>query len=317
VDINAPLPGTYTYSGVGTVSASSGIRPYGDIGDIYDYQSSGIFKQTQVMVSVNTAVGRWANIFSRYMHGDAHSDTDGINTMPSNPYNFSYDWGRSSLDISNLLFLGGSISLPKGVRLSPFMIAHSGMPFNITTGTDIYGTGQALSSARPSIVNGAGPNIVDTRFGYLDTIPQAGQTIIARNSETGPGFFELNLRLSKTWGFGTTKFEGVSGGSAARQGGGGPPGGGPPRQGGGGPPGGGPPGGGPPPGMGSESSEHRYNLTLSITARNALNHENEAAPVGVVTSPYFLQSTSIAGGFGPESVSSTQRRIDLQIRFTF
>jgi Carboxypeptidase regulatory-like domain len=320
-DINAPLPGTYTYSGVGTVSAESGIRPFGDIGDIYDYQSTGIFKQTQAMVSVNTAIGRWANIFSRYMHGNAHSDTDGINTLPSNPYNYSSDWGRSSLDISNLLFMGGSILLPKGVRLSPFMIAHSGAPFNITTGTDIYGIGQATSSARPSIVSGPGANIVYTRFGYLDTIPQPGQTIIARNSATGPGFFELNLRLSKTWGFGTTKFEGTSGGSTARQGGG-PPGGGPPRQGGGGPPGGGPPGGGPggggpPPGMGGESSQHRYNLTLSITARNALNHENEASPVGVVTSPYFLQSTSIAGGFGPESVSSTQRRIDLQIRFTF
>jgi hypothetical protein len=58
-------------------------------------------------------------------------------------------------------------------------------------------------------------------------------------------------------------------------------------------------------------------VTLSIMARNALNHENLSAPVGVITSPYFLESTSIAGGFGPESVSSNQRRIDLQLRFTF
>lgn len=91
VDINAPLPGTYTYSGVGTVSADSGVRPYGNVGDIYDYQSTGIFKQTQVVVSVNSAVGRWVNIFSRYMHGDAHSDTDGIGSMPSNPWDFKDD----------------------------------------------------------------------------------------------------------------------------------------------------------------------------------------------------------------------------------
>jgi hypothetical protein len=52
-------------------------------------------------------------------------------------------------------------------------------------------------------------------------------------------------------------------------------------------------------------------------ARDALNHENLGTPVGVITSPYFLQSTSIAGGFGPETVSSNQRRIDLQLRFTF
>ena len=69
--------------------------------------------------------------------------------------------------------------------------------------------------------------------------------------------------------------------------------------------------------MMNESSEHRYNLTLSIMARNVLNHENLAAPVGVITSPYFLESTRITGGFGPEAVASNQRRIDLQLRFSF
>jgi len=306
-DINAPLPGT-------------DVRPYGNVGDIYDYQSTGIYKQTQVMVGLNTQLFNRVTLFSRYVHGDAHSDTDGLSTFPSNPYNFSQDWGRSSLDIRHMLFVGGSISLPMGIRLSPFFIAHSGAPFNITTGTDLYDTGQMASSVRPSIASGPGTNIISTPYGYLDTAPTAGQTLIARNAGNGPAFIEMNLRLSKTWGFGTTHFEGASGGSTSRQGGGGP-GGGP---GGGGPGGGGPGGGGPPPGGGGpggpgggESGSHRYNVTLSIMARNALNHENLSAPVGVITSPYFLESTSIAGGFGPESVSSNQRRIDLQLRFTF
>jgi hypothetical protein len=41
------------------------------------------------------------------------------------------------------------------------------------------------------------------------------------------------------------------------------------------------------------------------------------SPVGVVTSPYFLQSTAIAGGFGAQPVASNQRRIDIQLRLTF
>ena len=305
-DINAP-------------NEATGIRPYGAVGDIYDYQSTGIYKQTQLMVGVNTVLLKRITLFSRYVHGDAHSDTDGLTTFPSNPANFSQDWGRSSLDIKHMVLLGGSISLPLGMRLSPFFIAHSGTPFNITTGTDLYDTGQMASSARPSIVSGPGANVILTPYGYLDTEPTAGQTIIPRNDGTGPGFIEFNLRLSKTWGFGTTKFEGPSGGSTSRQGGGGPGGGGP---GGGGPP---PGGGGPPPGGGGgpggpgggETGAHRYNVTLSIMARDALNHENLGTPVGVITSPYFLQSTSIAGGFGPETVSSNQRRIDLQLRFAF
>ena len=69
--------------------------------------------------------------------------------------------------------------------------------------------------------------------------------------------------------------------------------------------------------FGGESGAHRYNLTLSVMARNVLNHENLSAPIGVITSPEFLQSTSITGGFGPEQVASNQRRIDLQLRFSF
>lgn len=312
-DINAPLPGTYT--GPGT-----GIRPYGDVGDIYLYESSGIFKQTQLITSLNTMIAGRVTLFGRYVYGQAHSDTDGLTTMPADPYDFSSEYGRSSLDMRHMVFIGGSILGPWGIRLSPFFVAHSGIPFNITTGTDLYGTGSATPTARPSIVSGPGPNVYLTPYGYLDVDPQAGQTLIERNAGNGPDFIELNLRLSKTWGFGTTKFEGPSGGATSRQGGG-PPGGGPGPGGGRGPGGGGPPpgGGGPPPGGGppSEASERRYNLTFSVSARNALNHENLNTPNGAVTSPYFLESTGITGGFGPEQTASNQRRIELQLRFSF
>jgi hypothetical protein len=66
-----------------------------------------------------------------------------------------------------------------------------------------------------------------------------------------------------------------------------------------------------------ESSEHRYNLTLGVNARNILNHANLNTPNGALTSPYFLESTGITGGYGAESTASNQRRIDLQLRFTF
>lgn len=148
----------------------------------------------------------------------------------------------------------------------------------------------------------------------LDTVPQSGQAIIQRNAGNGPAFLELNFRVSKTWGFGSTRFEGPSAGSTARQGGG-PPGGGGPCGGG---HGGGPPGGGPcgPPHFDS-STGHRFNLTLAVMARNILNHESLNTPNGAVTSPYFLESTGITGGFGPEATASNQRRVDLQLRFTF
>ncbi|MBV8818449.1 MAG: hypothetical protein JO022_08850, partial [Acidobacteriaceae bacterium] len=104
---------------------------------------------------------------------------------------------------------------------------------------------------------------------------------------------------------GTTKFAGSSGGARASNGGG-------PRGGGGfGGFGGGLRGGG------FSGTEHRYNLTLSVSARNLLNHVNYMPPVGVMGSPFFLQSTSIAGGYGAEATSTDNRRIDIQLRFTF
>jgi hypothetical protein len=66
---------------------------------------------------------------------------------------------------------------------------------------------------------------------------------------------------------------------------------------------------------------NRYNLTVSINARNALNHANFAAPSGDLASPYFGEYRSLSSGFGPPGMgggsTSYQRKIDLQLRFTF
>lgn len=307
VDINAPVPVPGQLPpGAGGPTLG---RPYGNIGDIYDYQSDGIFKQTMVIVGVNSTIGRWFTLFSRYSYGNAHSDTDGLGTMPANPYDFAADWGRSQLDIEHNLFLGGSIAWKWGLRLSPFFVAHSGIPFNVTTGTDLFLQGNAAPTARPT-VTGTGTGVekygipLDALNGLPDVPGNGAPDFIERNAGVGPGFIGLNLRLSKTWGFGTTKFSGPSGGARAG-GGGGPRGGGFGGFGVGGPR------------FGGESSEHRYNLTVSINARNILNHENLNTPNGALTSPYFLEATGITGGYGAEATASNQRRIDLQLRFAF
>jgi hypothetical protein len=129
--------------------------------------------------------------------------------------------------------------------------------------------------------------------------------VIERYAGTGAGFIGLNLRVSKTWGFGPTRFKGSSGGARAGGGGGHGPGGGHGGFGGG------------PPGMGGESTEHRYNVTFSVNARNILNHANLNTFNGSITSPKFFEATGITGGFGGDATASNQRRIDLQLRFAF
>ncbi len=65
------------------------------------------------------------------------------------------------------------------------------------------------------------------------------------------------------------------------------------------------------------SSGKRYNLTLSANVRNVFNHPNYAAPSGDLSSPFFGDYRSLAG-FGPFGGNTTyNRKVDIQLRFTF
>jgi len=136
--------------------------------------------------------------------------------------------------------------------------------------------------------------------------------LVPINCATGPGRFSFNLRLSKTIGFGK-KNETASnaGGGGGPMAGGtfGRPGGGGGR---GGPGGGGGRGGGP---FGGDNSGQKYSLTFAVSGRNIFNNVNPGNPVGVITSPIFGQSNSLAGG--PFGSSSYNRRVDLQVTFNF
>jgi hypothetical protein len=236
--------------------------------------------------------------------------------MPSDPLNPSLDYGRASFDYRNRVFMGGTIGLPKAFRLSPFLIASSGVPFNITSGDDLFGDAQF--SSRPGVATCSAtpaPNIVQTKFGCFNVAPGPGDAILPINDATGPGRFVLNLRLSKTFGFGKVKEATAPTGPGGPGGGGtfgrGPGGGGGGGRGGGGG-GGGPRGGG---GFDAGATNKRYGLTFAVAARNVFNNVNLATPVGNLSSPLFGESNGLAGQ--PYSSSTANRRIDLQVTFSF
>ncbi|MGO8791902.1 MAG: carboxypeptidase regulatory-like domain-containing protein [Terriglobia bacterium] len=318
-NINAPLPGTYVscLSSDTTCMPSAGIRPYPDEGNLYQFESDGLFNQDQLITNINLHLGTRFSLFGFYSLNFADSDTSGVTSSPSNSYDIKLDYGRAAFDIRHRVFLGGSFSLPKGVRLSPFMIANSGSPFNITTGQD--NNGDSIFNDRPTYAaaGASGTDIVKTRWGTFDTDPQAGGTVIPINLGTGPGQFSMNLRLTKTIGLGRkTETRTLSGPMGPPPGGGrgGPPGGGGGLGGGLGPGGlssgggrGGPPG---------QNVSYRYNLTVGIGAMNAFNIVNLGAPVGQLSSKtLFGKSNSLASGFGPPGGGN--RLIDFQVMFSF
>ncbi len=283
----------------------------------YQFESGGVFNQNQLIANFNMRVNTKLTIFSFYMFGHANANTFGASSFPSNPVEgISADYGRAAFDVRQRLFLGGTVSLPHGFRVSPFMVANAGAPFNITTGLD--NNDDSIFNDRPSFATDlSAPNVVTTNFGNFNKVPLAGQTIVPVNFGNSPSQFTLNMRVSKTFGIGPKLESANNNPQQSGQRGGGPtagPGGGRPGGGGAGGPVGGPRGGGGAFG-GPERSSQRYSLTFSANARNIFNNVNPAPPIGNLSSALFGQSTALAGGVF--NTQSANRRIDLQMMFSF
>ncbi|MEO7143913.1 MAG: TonB-dependent receptor, partial [Bryobacteraceae bacterium] len=300
-DINAPLAGTYNPSIPG-----SGVFPYGNTSPILLMESAGLYNQNQMIVNVNSRVNPNFSLFGFYTLNYANSNTDGLGTFPGNPHDFSGEYGPAATDIRHRAFIGGSINTRWNFRLSPFVIVQSGPPYDITVGRDLYG--DTLFNARPGIATDlTRPGLIMTPYGLLDPNPTPGETILPRNFGRGPGSLTVNMRLSKTFGFGPES-SGSGGGPSSGGGGGGH------HDGGGGAYSS---GGGMHSMFGSGSTGRRYNLTLSISARNLLNHLNPGPITGNISSPLFGEANQIAGGYGAFAESANNRRIELQMRFSF
>ncbi len=298
-NINAPLPPTFDPAD----------RPLGGGDNIYQYDTSGDFKQNQFIINGNVRMGSKLSLFGYYTLNYARTDTSGVTSFPSNQDDLALDYGRGAFDIRNRLFFGGTISLPYMFRLSPFLVASSGVPFNVTSGVDsnndsVFTDRPTYAQFQAALANAEALGTIRKGVSF-DCRPPTGQTEILIYCGQGPARFALNLRLSKTFGFGKKAQSNAAGGG---QMGGGTFGRGPGGGGGRGNRGGGMFGGG-------DSSGQRYSLTLAVSARNIFNDVNVGSPVGVIASPIFGQAISLPVGPGGGLYSS--RRIELQATFAF
>jgi Carboxypeptidase regulatory-like domain len=311
-DINAPITGTYN-----SQLAGSGTYPLGNANPVFLVESAGLYNQNEVIINVNSKVNDSVSLFGSYIYNRAMSNTDyssppqntdfnpaisvqglGVGSFPANPYNLAGEYGPASTDIRNQGTFGGSIETIWGLRFSPLLVVDSGAPFNITVGHDLYGT--TLFNGRPGIATDPSrPGLVPTAYGLLDPNPVPGEAILSRNYGRGPGLMMFNLRVSKVFAFGPAGEGSISTGGRRPQTG--------------------PFGSGS--GGGSVSTGHRYNLAISLSMRNLLNHNNPGPIIGNITSPLFglanqPYGTGGVGGTG-FSESADNRRLELQARFTF
>jgi hypothetical protein len=294
-------------------------------GYLYQYYPEAVFKQNQLIASVNAKVTKNLSLVGFYTLSFANSNGNG---NASDAYNLDKDYGRASFVTRNNVFVMASYTGPWGIRFNPFLIAQSGRPFNITLATDpLNNFFNQRPTYAPSSDCAATPNqYIQTTFGCLDSSsnPPTSETTIPAYLGNSPASVAVNLRISRGFGIGPKVA------SANNQdNGGGPPPGGPPdgggRGGGGGGRGGGGGGGfggfgmgggGGPRGLGGVGGTGRkYSLTFSAQALNLFNDIDYGTPGGTLGTQSFNRSTSLAGGVF--STGSAARRVFVQAVFSF
>jgi hypothetical protein len=306
-NIDAPLPD-------GTRPALN-LCPAGPC-NIYEYDSLAVFKENQIFLNLNVAYGRKLTFTGFYIYSKANGDTGGPGYHPSNQYDIMQDYGRQFFDVRNRVFAFANYTAPYGFRISPFLSAWSGAPFNIQLNQDI--NGDSFFNDRPAFASSlSNPANVDiTKYGNFDIspTPAAGTKLIPINYGNGPVLFAMNMRVAKSFGVGPR----VEEGRGAVAGGGGGHGGG-----GRGMPGMGLGGAGGGPHGPTTRLDRRYSITLSAFAHNIFNVVNLAPPNGTLggppdgttDSPFFGRSNQLASGFF--SHGSAVRDFNFQVLFNF
>ena len=242
----------------------------------YQFQSGGFYRQQQLIMSAN-AHFKHLGFMTNYTLNSAKSDTQGATSVPSVERDPGYDFGRAGFSIRNRFFLLLTYNAPLGIIFAPLLSAQSGTPYNFTVGSDLTGNNQF--NARPTYGTCGAAGVVSTSYGCFDTNPAGkNETIVPYDMGTGPANFVLHMRASKTIGVGPHKkadegdqFQNTSVNGRGLSGNGGSV-------------------------KLDEKLPRKFNITFVAVALNVFNVVNWGPPNGVLESPLFNKTQTLASG---------------------
>ena len=180
--------------------ANNGCRPVAAYANDSQYSAAADSKYSGMTASFVQRPGQWGYYRISYTLSKATDDVgEFFFSSPIDPANISRDWGRSDDDQRHRLVVSAGVNSPSGrpedawqwlthdFALSASLQYYSALPLNITSGvTTVQGTaGRPLADGTPSLAS----NPPDVRTAVF----------IGRNTGTGPDFFSVNARLSRTF----------------------------------------------------------------------------------------------------------------------
>ena len=155
-DLNAPLSPT-------------GPRPDPAFVMINQIESTGSSRSHSVAATFRTAIANRIEVLSQYTWSRSYDNTSGMFYLPADNFNLAPEWGRSDFDRRHRFSLAGIVQLPYGLKFGTITTIRSGIPFDVTTGSDLNGDG--VANDRP-----------------------AG---VGRNTGNGPMYSDVDIRISK------------------------------------------------------------------------------------------------------------------------
>jgi hypothetical protein len=230
--------------------ASECLRPDPTRGNVNQFESTGSSSGHNLSAGFRKRL-RFLNFNGSYNFNSSYSDVGGDFDLPADNHNLDSEWGRSGE--RHRINASVNIRLPWNVNADSIFNWNTGQPYTLTTGSD------------------------DNQDSNTDDRP-AG---VPRNSLTGPGFFEMDLNLSKSFQLRSDRVQISDGGSSGSS--------------------------GPVAGGGYYGQRTGLRMTLTATINNLLNKVNFQDYSGVMTSSFF----------GKPTRARAARSVQLSLRFNF
>lgn len=167
-------------------------------GFIRELQSTGYSNYQALLVGVKGRFSR-GQLSLAYTLSTAKTTNEAENGLTSQDDRAPNDsYGYTNMDERHRLVMQGSYTLPWGIQAGAVVMVRSGRPVNITLGTDPNKNG--VTNERPNLVSGAQLDTDDMTKLSNFSIPSTGVFgDLPRNAGRGPGWWELDLRLSKVF----------------------------------------------------------------------------------------------------------------------
>ena len=160
----------YRTRNINAPSAISATVPNPNFDLINQVESSASLRSNALAVTLQGAFAKNFKGLAQYTLSRTTDDTHGALELPANNYDLRPEKGRSDLDKTHRLNFAGIYTYRKEWRISGVLSVATGMPFDITTGSDDNNDG--VDNDRP-------PGVI-------------------RNIGRGPGFIQLDVRLTRT-----------------------------------------------------------------------------------------------------------------------